>query len=229
MVLTACAGSADVAPTAPVRSAAVVGAPASLNARFRAPTLTVDRWTKRFEGESREVYRARVEIVKALGLRPGQVVADVGAGTGLFVKYLAEAVGPYGRVIATDIAPAFVKHIRARAAKAGLTQVSARLGGRADVNLPAGAVDLIFLCDTYHHFEDTAQILASIRRALKPGGRLAVVDYHRLKGKTRPFLMRHVRAGQAVFAAEITRAGFIRLPDPPAPFLKENYLMVFRR
>ena len=95
MVLTACAGSADVAPTAPVRSAAVVGAPASLNARFRAPTLTVDRWTKRFEGESREVYRARVEIVKALGLRPGQVVADVGAGTGLFVKYLAEAVGTF--------------------------------------------------------------------------------------------------------------------------------------
>ena len=215
--------------TPSARTAATVGAPARLNAPFRKATLDVDTWSQRFEGESREVYRAREAIVDVLGLEPGQVVADVGAGTGLFVAYLSQAVGSEGRVIAVDISPAFVAHIQARADTAGLTNVTSQLGERADVRLPAGGVDLIFTCDTYHHFEDTAQILGTMRHALKPGGRFVVVDYHRIPGKTRPFLMEHVRANQAVFAAEIEAAGFTRLPDPPAPFLDENYLMVFQR
>ena len=205
-----------------------VGAPPSINAPFRAETLNVDTWSERFEGESREVYRARESIVAALDLKTGQVVADVGAGTGLFVAYLSRAVGPTGRVIAVDISPTFVDHIRHRAAEAGLVNVVAQLGGTADVKLAPASVDVIYVCDTYHHFEDTAGILATMHRALKPGGRLAVVDYHRIDGKTRPFLMDHVRADQDVFAAEIAAAGFTRLPDPPAPFLEENYLMVFR-
>lgn len=96
-----------------------------------------------------------------------------------------------------------------------------------DVSLPADSVDLFYVCDTYHHFEKPAAVLASIEKALKPGGRLAIVDYHRIPGKTRQWLMDHLRAGQDTFAREITDAGFRRLPDPPTPFLDENYLMVF--
>ena len=206
-----------------------VGAPPSINARFLSEGLDVDRWSQRFEGESREVYRSRVQIVEALALRPGQVVADVGAGTGLFVAYLSEAVGPDGAVIAVDISPDFVAHIQARAAAAGLENVRTQLGAQDDVLLDEASVDLIYTCDTYHHFEDTAAILESMRKALKPGGRLVVVDYHRIEGKTRPFLMEHVRAGQSVFSAEIEAAGFTRLPDPETPFLDENYMMVFER
>ncbi|MGB0591821.1 MAG: class I SAM-dependent methyltransferase [Myxococcota bacterium] len=227
-----CGSTGALTPEAAVptaHTAGAVGAPARLNAPFRKATLDIDAWSQRFEGESREVYRAREAIVEVLGLEPGQVVADVGAGTGLFVAYLSQAVGSEGRVIAVDISPAFVAHIQARADAAGLTNVTSQLGERADVRLPAGGVDLIFTCDTYHHFEDTAQILATMRQALKPDGRFVVVDYHRIPGKTRPFLMEHVRANQAVFAAEIEAAGFTRLPDPPAPFLDENYLMVFQR
>jgi SAM-dependent methyltransferase len=233
MLLTSgCASTAVVTAdddTTPPQSEDAVGAPASLNARFREATLDVDTWSQRFEGESREVYRAREAIVQVLGLTPGQVVADVGAGTGLFVAYLSKAVGPQGRVIAVDISPVFVAHIRRRAEAAGLVNVVSQLGEQADVLLPEGGVDVIFTCDTYHHFEDTAGILATMRRALKPGGRLVVVDYHRIEGKTRPFLMQHLRAGQGVFIAEIEAAGFTRLPDPPAPFLDENYLVVFKR
>ena len=207
----------------------LIGAPQSINAPFREEGLDVDRWSQRFEGESREVYRARTQIVSTLGLKAGQVVADLGAGTGLFVAYLSEAVGPDGEVIAIDISPDFVSHIAARAEAAGLLNVSAKLGAQDDILLKPERVDLVFTCDTYHHFEDTGAILKSIREALKPGGRFVVVDYHRIEGKTRPFLMEHVRAGKEVFAAEIEAAGFRRLPDPPTPFLEENYMMVFER
>ncbi len=231
LLCVSCSG-AQVANDEPTRIAAErseVGAPAVLNAPFRDPKLNVDTWTQRFEGESREVHRARQEIVDVLEIQPGQTVADVGTGTGLFVAYLSVAVGPTGRVIATDIAPGFVEHVRQRAEAAGLKNVTTQLGGRDDVKLAPESVDLIYTCDTYHHFEDTAAILATMRRALKPGGRLVVVDYHRIEGVTRPFLMEHVRAGKEVFKAEILGAGFTALPDPEAPFLEENYLMVFSR
>ena len=205
------------------------GAPASINSQFLEDSLNVDQWTQRFEGESREVYRARLSVVKSLGLRPGEVVADVGAGTGLFLRYLSDAVGKQGKVIAQDISPVFVRHMKERVAKAGLSNVTVQLGGKKDVKLKRASVDMIFLCDTYHHFEDPPAILATMRRALKPGGRLVVIDYHRIPGKTKPFLMQHVRAGQEVFAKEIRDSGFTRLPDPPAAFLEENYLMVFKR
>lgn len=205
------------------------GAPPSINDRYRDPKLEVASWTKRFEGESREVYRERLRVVSALDLKPGMTVADVGSGTGLFVAYLAKAVGPTGRVIGVDIVPKFVAFIEERARKAGFRNVTAQLGGQSDVRLKAGSVDLVFICDTYHHFEKPAAILATIRAALKPGGRLVVVDYHRIEGRSRPFIMGHVRAGKETFAAEIAAAGFKRLPDPKTPWLYENYMIAFRR
>lgn len=206
-----------------------LGAPTAINDAYRDPDLEVAGWTDRFEGESREVYRARLDVVAALGLQPGMTVADIGSGTGLFVAYFSKAVGPKGRVLAVDIVPKFVAHIDARAKAAGLTNVSARLGEQADVKLEAGSVDLMFVCDTYHHFEDVNAILASIKRALKPGGRLIVVDYHKKKGVSRPFIFKHVRAPMETFAAEIRAAGFEPLPAPETPFLVENYLIVFKK
>jgi ubiquinone/menaquinone biosynthesis C-methylase UbiE len=87
----------------------------------------VNEWVERFEGESREIYRQRESIVAALGLKSGQAVADIGAGTGLFVPLLSEAVGPTGHVYAVDIVPEFVRHIEQRAKERGLTNVSSVL------------------------------------------------------------------------------------------------------
>ncbi len=205
------------------------GVKASINAKFVDPNLDVQTWTKRFEREHREVFKHRSAIVTTLGLREGSVVADIGAGTGAFTAELAQRVGAQGRVFALEISPKFVEHLEARVASEGLTQVTVKLSEPDDVTLAASSVDVAFLCDTYHHLEHPPLILATIFAALKPGGRLVIVDFHRIPGKTRQWLLEHVRAGQEVFAKEITDAGFERLPDPPHDFLVENYLMVFKR
>lgn len=103
----------------------------------------------------------RRDIVRALALRPGMAVADVGTGTGLFVPSLAAAVGPTGRVYAVDIAPKFVAYVRERARADGLTQVRAVLGTADDPRLDPHSVDVAFLADTYHHLDAPAATLAA--------------------------------------------------------------------
>lgn len=205
------------------------GADPKLNAPFVDPNLDVSAWSSRFEGESREVYRARDAIVAALGIVEGSAVADVGTGTGLFVKYLSEAVGPAGKVVATDISEVFLGHVRDRAAAAGLTNVEVRLGTAKSSGLLPASVDVVFVCDVYHHFEAPTPMLASLFAALEPGGRLVILDFHRIPGKTSEFLMNHVRAGRETVIAEVVGAGFVKLADPPAPFLEDNYLVVFQK
>ncbi len=217
------------ATPAPSGHTAFAGADPKLNAPFRDPAMDVNAWSSRFEGESREVYRAREAIVALLGLEAAMAVADVGTGTGLFVKYLADAVGPTGKVVATDISEKFLAHVRERAKTAGLTNVETRLGTTASAELEAASVDLIFVCDVYHHFEAPMTMLASLFSALRPKGRLVILDFHRIPGKTSEFLMNHVRAGRETVIAEVEEAGFVRLPDPPAPFLEDNYLVVFQK
>jgi len=214
---------------APGGPTAVEGADPGVNAPFRDPALDVNAWSSRFEGESREVYRAREAIVALLGLEPGMAVADVGTGTGLFVKYLSDAVGPSGKVFATDISEKFLAHVRGRAAAAGLTNVETRLGTTDSAELGAASVDLIFVCDVYHHFEAPMPMLETLHSALRPKGRLVILDFHRIPGKTSEFLMNHVRAGRETVISEVEQAGFVRLPDPPAPFLEDNYILVFER
>ena len=184
-------------------------------------------FTKRFETESREVFVNREQIVATCKLKPGMAVADVGAGTGLFTRVFAKAVGPDGKVYAVDIAENFLRHIERRAKEDGVNNVQTVLAGADSANLPADSVDLAFVCDTYHHFEFPQKTMASIRRALRPGGRVVVIDFHRIEGVRSEWIMNHVRAGQEVFRQEIEQAGF-RLVEEPK-FLTENYCMVFEK
>lgn len=184
-------------------------------------------WAKRFELESREVFAHRNEILAACKVKPGMAVADVGAGTGLFTRMFARAVGDEGKVYAVDIAPNFVKYVERLSAAANLKNITGIVCKPDDACLPEDAIDLAFVCDTYHHFEFPYKTLASIHKALKPGGRLVVVDFVRIEGVSSDWTLNHVRAGQEVFRREIERCGF-RLVEEPA-FLKENYLMVFEK
>lgn len=203
--------------------------PEDYNARFKDPALDVSRFVGRWEGESREIYRARRAIADAVELKPGMAVADIGAGTGLFTEIFAEAVGPGGEVYAVDIAPAFCDHIRERATAAGLPQIMVVQCAEDDVKLPPDSIDVAFVCDTYHHFEYPAATLASIRNALRPGGRLVVVDFERIPGQSREWVLNHVRAGQETFRAEIEAAGFALVNEPDIPGLEENYYLRFHR
>ena len=191
---------------------------------------SVDTWVERFESESREIYQHRGEIVDAVGPRPGMAIADVGAGTGFFTRMFAERVGPSGRVYAVDILPEFIEHIASRAKEHGLSQVTPVLCKEDSVELPTNSVDLVFMSDTYHHFEYPKSTLASIRRALRPGGEMVVIDFERIEGKSRQWVLDHVRAGEEVVVAEITGAGFERVPgSSEKPFLQENYFLRFRK
>ncbi len=207
----------------------VPGARADVNAEFRRADLDVQPWVERFEGESREIAARREALVAALALRPGEAVADIGAGTGLFTEPLARAVGPQGLVYAVDIAPAFLEHIRQRAAAAGLGQVRTVTCDDRDTRLPAASIDAAFVCDTYHHFEHPSDTLASLRAALRPGGRLLLVDFEREPGASRDWVLGHVRAGRAQVAAEIEAAGFRLLRQVPVEGLVENYVLEFAR
>ena len=138
------------------------GAAESLNRNFEDPEMDVQRWVERFEGESREVFSARHEVMKVLDLKKGQHVADVGAGTGLYTRLFAEAVGKDGWVYAVDISSAFLQHINETTAALGMHNVSSVLGRTDSSTLPPESVDVIFICDTYHHLEEVEPMLASM-------------------------------------------------------------------
>lgn len=219
--------AALVAASLPAAPALETNVAPGINKEYTRTNLNVERWVQNFERESREVYVQRERILETLNLKRGMRVADVGAGSGLFTVLFADAVGPRGKVYAVDIVPAFLRHIEARAREAGLKQIQTVQATERSANLPAQSVELVFICDTYHHFEYPRSTLASIHRALRPRGQLVVIDFHRLPGRSPEWVLNHVRAGQEEFAREIEAAGFQRLPDPPQDFLKENYLMRF--
>lgn len=202
---------------------------AASNDTFLSPDLDVDEFVQRFEGESREIAVHHDGILASLGVEPGMDVADVGAGTGLFLDPLANAVGKRGRLYEIDISPKFVAHLEDRVEAEGLTQVEVVQCTERSIELPPASVDLAFVCDVYHHFTYPQSSLWSIRRALRPGGRLVVVDFERIPGVSRDWTLEHVRAGKETFRAEIEAAGFVFEDEVHVEGLDENYVLRFRR
>ena len=185
-------------------------------------------FTERFEVESREVFAKRKEILEAIKLKPNDVVADIGAGTGLFTRLFASNLGPEGRVIAVDIAQKFLDHIEVTCREQNLRNVETLLCKDDSTELPPESVDVAFICDTYHHFEFPQKTMTSLLKALKPGGRVILIDFERIEGESSDWTMDHVRAGQEVFEAEVLESGF-RKADEIKDLLKENYLVVFEK
>ncbi len=131
-------------------------------------------WLERAEREREE----RTDLLlAALALRPGMVVADIGAGTGYLSRRMARGVAPGGKVLAVDVQPEMVAMLRQLATREGLQNLEPRLCAEDDVRLPAASVDLAIMVDVYHELAYPFEVLASIVRALKPGGELAFVEY----------------------------------------------------
>ncbi len=186
-------------------------------------------WAERFEGESREVFAARYEVLDAVGLEPGDRIADLGAGTGLYTKLFAEAVGPDGAVYAVDIAQPFLDFIAENAAADGLGNVTTVLGADRSTNLPDGAVDVVFTSDVYHHFEYPLTMNADIARSLAEGGEYIVVDFERIPGVSPQFAIEHVRAGKETVIEEVTSSGFALVEDVEIDGFEETYFLRFRK
>jgi len=200
-----------------------------INDNYKAQDLNAKEWVKRFEGESREVFVHRRDIVAALDVKTGASIADVGAGTGLFVPFLAQRVGGQGKVYAVDIAPAFIEHIRKKAKDENLTQVVAVLSTERSIELPANSVDLIFMSDAYHHFVHYKEMLASMHKALKPGGQLIVIDFDIEAKGVEAWLVEHVGEKKSVFRKQIEAAGFTFAKDMTLPAMKTSFIYRFTK
>lgn len=200
-----------------------------INESFLNPELEVDRYIERFEIESREVYAARKEVVAACGIKGGDKVADIGAGTGIYTRMFAREVGADGWVFAVDIAPRFIQHINETSDELGMRNITGVICREDSVSLPPESVDVVFICDTYHHFEFPNSTGSSILNALKPGGTLVLIDFERIPGTTREWLLNHVRAGKDVFRSEVESMGFEFVEEIEIDGFEENYFLKFRK
>lgn len=132
-----------------------------------------------YEGIGRDAWQQPERVVAALGIRPGDRIADVGAGGGYFTFRLADATGPTGVVWAVDVDPGMIAYLRDRAAADGRANVRVIEAASDDPRLPDGEVDLLFTSNTYHHLPAPRDWFARARRALAPNGRVAIVEHRR--------------------------------------------------
>jgi len=177
------------------------------------------------EGASRDAWQYPDRVITELAVQPGQHVADLGAGGGYFTFRMADAVGSTGKVYAVDIDPGITAYLQQRAAKDGYRNVDVILAAPSDPRLPEKGVDLIFTCDTYHHLEDRTAYFARLQRALRPGGRVAIID-HSGNGGLFVTLFGHFTPS-SVIRSELEAAGY-KL-EKEYTFLPRQSFMVFSR
>jgi predicted methyltransferase len=135
-----------------------------------------------YEGFGREAWQHPDEVVRVLGINPGETVADLGAGGGYFTFRLARAVGPNGKVYAVDVDPTMVDYLKTRTQQEGLDNIEVVLASEDDPRLPINGVDLVFTCNTYHHLAQRPVYFARLKQYLRPNGRIAIIDHTRSAG-----------------------------------------------
>lgn len=180
-----------------------------------------EKWAHVFDDPARDAWQKPHEVIQALGLQADARIADLGAGTGYFAARLANML-PQGRVYAVDIEPDMVRYLEARAKREGLGNVVAVKGEPDDPRLPE-KVDLILLVDVYHHISDRESYFRRLRDALRPGGRVAIVDF-KLDSPAGP--PRAARIAPATVKAEMKAAGYAE--TAAHSFLPYQYFLIFR-
>src|SRR3989442_1005975 len=178
---------------------ATLGQAASDDATSHRSFADVEQWVSVFDDPARDAYQKPRQVVRALRIRPGMRVADLGAGTGYFSRFLSTAVGAAGTVLAVDTEPELVRHLRERAEKEQTDNVVPILASPDNPRLPRGAVDLVLLVDTFHHIDHRVAYFGRLRATLAPGGRVAVVDWQKRETPVGPQLgrpRRDARAGE---------------------------------
>lgn len=146
-------------------------------------------------------------VIQAMNLKEGDVVAEIGTGSGFFARRLARAVGPTGKVYGNDIQPEMLEKLKELATKEGIANIVPVLGTETDPNLPKGEIDWIILVDVYHEFQQPEPMLAKIREALKPNGRVALIEY-RAEGESASHISPPHRMSVEQVLSEWEPAGF---------------------
>jgi tRNA A58 N-methylase Trm61 len=179
-------------------------------------------WLVRPEREAEENPEGALD---AMGIRPGMKIADIGAGVGYFSLRMSRRVGPDGRIYAVDLQQGMLDRLRARAAAQGVANLETILGSVADPKLPAGEMDIVFLCDVYHEFSQPVTMVNKIREALKPDGRLILLEY-RGEDPSIPILEDHKMTVEQV-RRELEPQGFTLLP--PIETLPVQHLLILTK
>jgi predicted methyltransferase len=193
-----------------------------LTGRQIAGIATDAQWMDRGPREQEEQPELALDLI---GVTPGTIVADVGAGSGYMTTRLANRVGPSGKVYANDLQPALLEIVKDKAERARLSNVETVLGTEDDARLPERTIDLVLLVDVYHEFSQPAKMLQSLGRALKPNGRLVLVEY-RKEDPSIPIAETH-RMSVADARTEIEAEGF-RF-EKTIEALSLQHIIIFRK
>ena len=198
-------------------TAAVAQSPDHANHKFSG----AEHWAKVFDDPERDKWQKPHDVITALKLAPNQSVADIGAGTGYFAVRFAHML-PKGHVYGVDIEPDMVKYLAEHAKKEGLANLTSVVGAPDDPRLPA-KVNLVILVDVYHHIDQRAEYFRKLRASLKPGGRIAVIDF-RLDAPTGP--PKNARIAPDRVKTEMKNAGYAI--DAEHAFLPNQYFLIFK-
>lgn len=180
-----------------------------------------ESWAARFDDPARDSWQKPDDVIKALALPPDAVVADLGAATGYFAVRFAKAV-PKGHVYGVDIESAMVDYLKKRAEKEGLANLTAVLAAPDDAKLPA-PVDLVLVVNTYHHIDARPAYFTRLAASMKPGARLAIIDYTP-KSKMGP--PAEFKLEPSAVKAELESGGWVQVAESLLP---EQYFLVFQR
>ena len=183
----------------------------------------VNEWVARFDDPARAEWQKPEEVVAALGLSAGMSAADIGAGTGYFERFLSRAVGPEGKVYAVDLEPKMVEYMKQRAIREETPNVIPQVAEPEDPKLADGSVDRILIVDTYHHINNRLDYFGRLKKALRPGGRVAIVDFKKKELPVGPPVEHKLERGQIV--DEMQAAGYHLASEPD--FLPYQNFLIF--
>lgn len=186
----------------------------------------IQEYLSHLDRAERDEYQQPARVIQALGVEPGMAVADLGSGSGYFTRRFVDALNGTGRVYAIDVEQEMLDYVRASLeGRPGASVVTLRLARPDDAGLPPASVDLVFVCNVVHHIEDRPAYFARLASALKPGGRIAIIDfYHDERSGDVGFPRRHLVPRETVLA-EMKEAGYRLLKEHD--FLARQYFLEF--
>jgi len=179
------------------------------------------------ERDSREEEERLTLLIRSLKLKPGNVVADIGAGSGVISMMMAEQIEPGGQVMAVDIQKEMLDRLQKRCEAAGVTNVRPVQGGRRTPNLEPNSIDLAIMVDVYHEFEFPWEMMKEISAAIKPGGRVVLVEY-RMEDPAVPIKLVH-KMSQAQVKKEVARTEFQLTWKETIDALPRQHIIVFEK
>ena len=175
------------------------------------------------EDPKRDAYQKPHEVLTALNIKPGEVIADIGAGSGYFTFRLSHFVGDKGKIYAVDVSPDMVRHVNRRIRETKVTNVVTILADNDDPLLADQSVNRFFICDVWHHVENQSKYLSLMKKMLKPGGEIVMIDFHKKELPFGPPMQMKIAREELVKQLE---ANGFKLSKEHT-FLPHQYFLVF--